>query len=220
MPYAQASNDVYGPQSSLSSDGKLERLADWETLLREGGVSNAQILAFKLSGFYASAYRNNDSGEIVIAFRGTETRSVSAISDIGTDIDARFSPSSGPPPQYVAASELTRIASNKWGKDIALTGHSLGGGLASYAGETQGISKVYTFNAARNPLSTQGDNANQINIVVPGELIGDAVTDSTVFGTQSLPGRTYNLNTTDDQTGLFGGHAMRGIIGGLISLTP
>ena len=48
---------------------------------------------------------------------------------------------------------------------VTLTGHSLGGSLASYAGHYVTKADVYTFDPARNVLAGSGANPKQINII-------------------------------------------------------
>ena len=74
--------------------------------------------------------------------------------------------------------------------------------------------RVYTFNAARNPLSTGFLNPGQINIIVPGDEVGDAQTGKLV-GTGFMPGVTYSIRSPTDDGRALSGHSIVGIIGGL-----
>jgi hypothetical protein len=215
------SKDVYSSEKGLAAPAaNVRRIADWETVMRANGVSASEISRYKQTGFDAGIYKNDKTGEIIVAYRGSDQ-----LRDYtGANADARLAGMTGQvTTQYKAASDLARMVRDQWSKStpdktITLTGHSLGGGLASYAGQQQGIKNVYTFNAARNPLSASGQNAGQVNVAVPGDLVGDAGTGSPVFGVlggSSLPGQTYYINTTANQAGLFGGHEMDGIIGGM-----
>lgn len=118
--------------------------------------------------------------------------------------------------QYVAAESVAKRTKELYGPNVVLTGHSLAGGLASYAG-SWGDYKVITFNASRNAYSTRGNNANQVNVYVPGDPIGDPnAMLSGGLGSGSLPG--YAIPTSSDTSGLAGKierHQIDGIIGGL-----
>jgi hypothetical protein len=223
LPYALISKDVYSNEKGLAAPAaNVRRIADWETVMRANGVSASEISRYKQAGFDAGIYKNDKTGEIIVAYRGTESwgnsigTKIESAQDWRANITARLG---GVEPQYKAASDLARMVRDQWSKStpdktITLTGHSLGGGLASYAGQQQRIKNVYTFNAARNPLSASGQHAGQVNVAVPGDVVGDPGTSSDV-GRGSLPGQTYNINTTSDQAGLSGTHEMDGIIGGM-----
>ena len=225
LPYARLSQDAYSDKPGNIGVPNVRRVSDWETILKSGGYSDQQVAAFKRSGFSATVYRNDKTDEIVIAYRGTEPRSILGADGL-TDLDSsiagtlrKINPGyvSG---QYQAAADLAQVVKQKWpaGTAITLTGHSLGGGLASYAGGQNNIPGVITFNAARNTFSTSAVNDKQLNIAVPGELIGDSNTTSG-FGKGALPGQLYSVPSTKDRPSLLGdllgAHGMDGLIGGL-----
>ncbi|MDE2165931.1 MAG: hypothetical protein KGJ66_06300 [Alphaproteobacteria bacterium] len=228
LPYALMSRDAYSVSGQGTAPG-VRRITDWESLMRIGGVSGGQIQQFKADGFYAAIYRNVKTGETTLAYRGTVmSLRPETGADLGTDARAamagairRVDPNYVEP-QYKAASELARIAKQKFGPNISLTGHSLGGALAAYAGRTNNIARVITFDAARNVYSTSGTNANEINVVTPGEFIGDPNTGTTVVGSGKLPGKLYSVNSSAEQSGtmgdLVGTHSIDGIIGGLATV--
>jgi len=100
----------------------------------------------KLYGFNAQAYQNKNDKRLVIAFRG---------SDQGIDflVDYANAYLNGTPKQYQEALDFAEPLIIKFGKEgykIILTGHSYGGGLASYAAirlSRPSVSSV-VFNAA------------------------------------------------------------------------
>ena len=188
-------------------------MADWETMFRVSGYSNRQIELIRNSGFYGAVYRNTNTGEITVAYRGTETGGVSAFrKDFVTDTMARMGIVDM---QYKAASDLALFTRKQY-PDAPLfscTGHSLGGGLATYGCLKAGIPTVTTFNSARSPIFSKETNAGQINVAVSGDLIGDANT-VTPFGSGRLPGMAYAVRSTADD-GATGTHSIDGIIGGL-----
>src|SRR5262249_39548833 len=149
-PYAKLSGDAYNDNSGSKAPPGYSRVADWEKILKGKGVSDADIKRYHDSGFYAAVYKNEKTGETVIAYRGTQP---SSGTDWEQDKDARFWKLGEPvPTQYEAAGRLATLIGKDEGRNLTLTGHSLGGGLASYAGGLTGANAV-TFNGARNPLS-------------------------------------------------------------------
>ena len=100
------------------------------------------------TSFQAQVYFSKTSKTLVIAFRGTEFGlSVSSLKDCQADLDNFFN---GMPEQYEQAVTFANQVIDKakpFGYEIVLTGHSLGGGLASYAALSCGKQAV-VFNAA------------------------------------------------------------------------
>ncbi|MEQ1710878.1 MAG: hypothetical protein ABL908_05700, partial [Hyphomicrobium sp.] len=148
-------------------------------------------------GFNATIYRNNKTNEVVVAFRGTE---VSSPKDLATDVYARYwVPGMPIPSQYRFARQVADEARASCAPPckITLTGHSLGGALASYAG--QSTDQVVTFNAARNRLTSAGHAGSQLNVVVSGDPTGDVAQSGAsgkMFGIGALPGKTVTVQTT------------------------
>jgi hypothetical protein len=111
----------------------------------------------RLSGFYASMFHNVKSDEYVLAFRGT---------DPGIDIDwmtnlRNFLIGAEICKKNTQYDRAERIAldmqleyKRKNGKNIIVVGHSLGGGLASYAAMKHGLT-AYVYNTARDGLLTK-----------------------------------------------------------------
>jgi hypothetical protein len=95
------------------------------------------------SGFKASLYYNEKEKLYILAFAGTED-----LKDWITDIRQGVGLDDGKKGQYHKAAELADKVQEYTGqKNLIITGHSLGGGLASIASAVTG-SKAYTFNAA------------------------------------------------------------------------
>lgn len=161
--YGLIANDVYERSSVFKSDSPYKRVDQ---------DSHA------ISGLFAATYiRGSDKAqpaEIVIAFRGTEKfdprdwvsgNLSGALDSPGGQRDAR---------QYVEADSYARKIREQYpNARIVVTGHSLGGSLASYVGNQMGVD-TYTFDAARNGYSTiAGNNHQQINVFVTGDIVGD-----------------------------------------------
>ena len=95
-------------------------------------------------GFYAEIYYNEKTKEYVLAFQGTDFNKIEHLTtDAGQAAGSTVL--SG---QYFKAQDLAQLfKKNCQGCSISITGHSLGGGLASVAGLASGL-PTYTFNAA------------------------------------------------------------------------
>jgi hypothetical protein len=227
LPYALMADGAYASKATSIPGANARPLAaNWESLLRARGIPENEIKNIKQQGFSASIYQHEKTGEITIAYRGSDQ-----IRDyLGANLNARVSGTSHvvdlalpKNPQYQAAAELAKAVKEKWpNNSVSLTGHSLGGCLAGYAGAQAQVSNVVTFNAARSSFCTSGSNPNQINIVTPGDVVGDTATGNTIAGAGRLPGNIFVVNTTNDQSGALGlirTHTIDGMIGGLQRVT-
>lgn len=122
------------------------------------------------SGFDALACRDEDTGRVVVAFRGTDELKDWFKADIPQPLVL--------PRQYELGLEFAREMSERHG-DVAVTGHSLGGGIAQFAGASLGL-ETWTFNpaglglGALRRLLSGGDSSRVTNIVVTGEPLAAA----------------------------------------------
>lgn len=109
------------------------------------------------SGFKASLYYNEKENIYILAFAGTEN-----LKDWVTDIRQGVGLDDGKRGQYRKAVELARKLQHKIKKEnLVITGHSLGGGLASIASAVTG-SNAYTFNAAGlHPKTLKDQNLSE-----------------------------------------------------------
>jgi len=155
LTLARMANDVYttpdantgltGTQSeaALAADG-WHRVQPGATITGVNGATmrlDPSMLDDPASGFQAAVYQR-DSGEVVVAFAGTDP---SSMADIGTDIAQGLGIGTR---QYTQAESLaTQMAATFGVENVAFTGHSLGGGLAATAAMAAGSHGV-TFNAA------------------------------------------------------------------------
>ena len=135
-------------------------------------------------GFYAAAFKNRVTGEIVIAMRGTENR-LNLIHDL--ELGAHFQV-----PEAIDATKFVEaVAAHNSNATITLTGHSLGGYAAQWAMVKLHDTRILSPNA-RTALSTVTFNA-------PG-------LPAWVLGTNSAVSyNAYNFNTQGDVIHDFGG---------------
>ena len=119
-----------------------------------------------LTGFGAVAYYNPITNQYSVTFEGTEKSLWQGAVDGIADAKNAMGFVAG---QYKAAKEIGEMIAKcrEMGLDIVISGHSLGGGLATVAGITSGA-KTVTLNAAgvsETVLSKLGiDNNSQDNI--------------------------------------------------------
>ena len=173
MQLAQISQDVYNlGGSNVPGWTKLS-----DTELQQAGI-NPQSLDDPSTGFRAGVYKN-DQGQVVVAFAGTDPKS-------GKDWLADGTQAAGlPTAQYDEAVALATQAKNAFGDNMVITGHSLGGGLASVASVATNSATV-TFNAAGvnnqtlsryvhdadpGTLKQQADNGLVRRYAVKGEIL-------------------------------------------------
>jgi len=133
--YNDKAGEAINGFSRVSDERAKEILGDnWKELLNQ----NKDI------GFYAALYEDKN-GNVVIAYRGTEI----GLNDIKEDVVQAMGWKAD---QYEAAVNLAKKVqeAKNMGKitgEVEITGHSLGGGLATIAGAATGY-PTYTYNAA------------------------------------------------------------------------
>ncbi len=159
---ALMSHDVYTPPAPGKDDPLASRTelqqAGWNRLMPVGEPGTGHLKDAKGNeipidpgllqdldaGFDAAIYQN-EKGQYVVAFRGTDNWKPGK----GSDADDNVGQSAGlSTRQYEQAVALAKRAEQVFGKgNVVFTGHSLGGGLASAAMVATGAPGV-TFNAA------------------------------------------------------------------------
>ena len=107
-------------------------------------------------GMYARPYRNKVTGELVVAFRGTEPE----WRDIATDGRQFFN---GESDQYDRAQKLSEAINRSVLGPVTYTGHSLGGGLATTAAASARQQSI-TF----NPAALTPETARNLHIPYGG----------------------------------------------------
>ena len=167
---AMMANDAYAadnPQTeqALADAGwtRLEPSADGRALVDAQGreIPIDPALLSTSEGFDAAIYQN-DEGQYVVAFRGTDDWGLAPSGDADDNGLQGLGFETG---QYRDAVALGEAALRAFGEgNVAFTGHSLGGGLASAASLATGVPGV-TFNAAGlsdQTLESLGFNPNAV----------------------------------------------------------
>jgi Ca2+-binding RTX toxin-like protein len=151
------------------------------------GWSQLTSLA-KNGGFYAAAFRNDVTGEVVVAFRGTEY-----FDSADWRADTRIVFGAEMPQQFHDGLAFAKTVSATHGVPITLTGHSLGGSIAQYVTAQTGAPAV-TFAApgighmsdfSFGPEGT-ADVRNLVTSADPVSVFGRHI--GTVETTRELPG--------------------------------
>lgn len=187
--YAPLSQDVYAINDENPNDppppaGWTRKGRDPEamrTLLQDPTMTDQQVSdMFEPEGttYRAMLYENDDTGELVLSYRGTQTGKdwlENGRQGLGMQSD-----------HYRRAKELGEqidLAADMNGQDMSITGHSLGGGMASAASVVTGR-KAVTFNAAGVHPNTVADydlaaaRENITSYVVDGEALNHRVQDN------------------------------------------
>ncbi|KPN17038.1 hypothetical protein AO715_02830 [Xanthomonas sp. Mitacek01] len=175
LEFALMANDSYtltGPEGTTGTAAEADlQAAGWNRLQPSADgthLVDAQGNQIPISpdalhdpqtGFDAAIYQNAD-GQYVVAYRGTDNWGLGA----GGDSRANGGQGLGmETAQYSQAMELANLAADTFGDgNVAITGHSLGGGLASASMLATDIPGV-TFNASglsNNTLTSLGFNPN------------------------------------------------------------
>jgi len=108
---------------------------------------NKENLNISITGLKSDVFINTDTGDITMAFAGTDSGS---FKELLLDGIANVSQPLSPTFQYDDIEQMVlglSIRAEELGVNLSFTGHSLGGGLASYASLITGR-EATTFNAA------------------------------------------------------------------------
>ena len=120
------------------------------------------------TGFAACAYKNPQTNEVIIAYRGTDGLNKDGSADGALARDSKAMWMTGPTAIFAMTSSdwatqftqaldfASRVKSNHPHSEISVTGHSLGGGLAQITAKMYGFAGV-TFDpaAAKNVVDSQ-----------------------------------------------------------------
>lgn len=134
---AMISDDVYYNESNLNNEWeRVKEYDDYPQGLNDANLWNDKK---KNSGFRAKLYKKED--RYVVAFEGTNPEEKG---DIITDVKQGVGLETE---QYKKASELAKQIKKYLPPNTIITGHSLGGGLATLVGAKTGL-ETYTYNSA------------------------------------------------------------------------
>jgi hypothetical protein len=193
LPYGQMSQNAYSDQWVPADTPGWTRVDSWQKIFTDQGRSD-QINAAALTGFSAQVFMDA-KGNIAIAYRGT------VLTNIGSDYaDWQAWYQAQVPNQFRYARELAILAKKEYPTaQVNVTGHSLGGAIATYVGQqVPGVSRVITFNAPNFGTLSAATRAgvSQINVIVQGDVISDVKTGAEVG---NLPGKTFYVNSTTNR---------------------
>ena len=135
---AEMASDVYSTNANPPAGWRVASPEDLATL----GLSPSQ-LNIPSANFFARVYTTGEGAnqQFVVSFRGTEITS-------GRDWLTNAGQAAGlPTPHYNAALAIGRQIAESGATNVVMTGHSLGGGLASAAALASGCD-AQTFNAS------------------------------------------------------------------------
>jgi len=148
--YAQLSDIAYEP------DARKKR-------------KRAQALGYaiddKLSGDYATVYYSEspfaqNKKRAVVAYRGTKLhRPDDLVADAAIALDLEKHTG-----RFKYATEIAEIAATRYGKNLAVTGHSLGGTMAAHVNEQLGYD-AYAYNPGSNPLKKRRRGRDNLRVV-------------------------------------------------------
>lgn len=176
--------------------------------------------------FSVSTFINKSTGEVVVSFRGT-ANNTNILQDASMILGSVLSPDI-----YAKAInyiknikskielENTDVTSAYFGaKTVVLTGHSLGGALATYAGMSAGYD-VITFNSApltglATVLPTIGATKYGIKNIINFKAITDPLT---TIDSVALPGETITVSNAWGGPGLFGGHSIKELMKSMLEV--
>lgn len=123
-----------------------------------------------------TTYKNRETGEAVVSYRGTDKRSI--VSDLINDAAMIFGLHRTK--HFKNAHNVAKQAKEKYGDSTTLVGHSLGGSTAIQSGKKENLKSV-TFNPYIHPSQTRSlkkymkDTDSEIHAHVDDEIGSSAV---------------------------------------------
>ena len=191
---AHASHLAYGFESArIEGYGNDKVVAEAQRLRNYTIPSNLEYLEDMYNsetGTSGTAFRNKDTGEIILAFTGTNFQS-EFLKDVGTDINEINFPVLD---HCIPAFEFYERVRAKYGNNIVLTGHSLGGSIAQRVALEYNVPKTVVYNSA--PLYV--NDARKIGLSY-GELLTIDELE------KKYTGETIRIRSEDDIVSKFGG---------------
>ena len=191
---AHASHLAYGFESArIDGYGNDKVVAEAQRLRNYTMPSNLEYLEDMYNsetGTSGTAFRNKDTGEVILAFTGTNFQS-EFLKDVGTDINEINFPVLD---HCIPAFEFYERVRAKYGNNIVLTGHSLGGSIAQRVALEYNVQKTVVYNSA--PLYV--NDARKIGLSY-GELLTIDELE------KKYTGETIRIRSEDDAVSKIGG---------------
>ena len=147
---AHASNLAYGFETARVDEyGDDKVVAEAQRLRNYTIPSNLEYLEDMYNsetGTSGTAFRNKDTGEVILAYTGTNLSfRPEVFKDIGTDFYEVLTAGGD---HYKPAYEFYERVRAKYGNNIILTGHSLGGNIAQRVALEYNVPKTVVYNSA------------------------------------------------------------------------
>lgn len=147
---AHASNLAYGFETArVDGYGDDKVVVEAQRLRNYTIPSNMEYLEDMYdpkTGTSGTAFRNKDTGEVILAYTGTNfTFRPEVFNDLGTDVNEVAVAGTD---HYKPAYEFYERVRAKYGNNIVLTGHSLGGNIAQRVALEYNVQKTIVYNSA------------------------------------------------------------------------
>lgn len=147
---AHASNLAYGFETArVDGYGNDKVVAEAQRLRNYNIPSNMEYLEDMYdpkTGTSGIAFRNKDTGEVILAYTGTNLSfRPEVLKDAGTDFNEVIIAGGE---HYKPAYEFYERVRAKYGNNIVLTGHSLGGNIAQRVALEYNVQKTVVYNSA------------------------------------------------------------------------
>ena len=147
---AHASHLAYGFETArVDGYGDDKVVAEAQRLRNYTIPSNMEYLEDMYdpkTGTSGTAFRNKDTGEVILAYTGTNfSFRPEALNDVGTDFNEVIIPGRE---HYKPAYEFYERVRAKYGNNVILTGHSLGGNIAQRVALEYNVQKTVVYNSA------------------------------------------------------------------------
>ena len=147
---AHASNLAYGFETArVDGYGDDKVVAEAQRLRNYNIPSNMEYLEDMYdpkTGTSGTAFRNKDTGEVILAYTGTNLSfRPEVLKDAGTDFNEVIIAGGE---HYKPAYEFYERVRAKYGNNIVLTGHSLGGNIAQRVALEYNVQKTVVYNSA------------------------------------------------------------------------
>lgn len=147
---AHASNLAYGFETArVDGYGDDKVVAEAQRLRNYNIPSNMEYLEDMYdpkTGTSGTAFRNKDTGEVILAYTGTNLSfRPEVLKDAGTDFNEVIIAGGE---HYKPAYEFYERVRAKYGNNVILTGHSLGGNIAQRVALEYNVQKTVVYNSA------------------------------------------------------------------------